>query len=354
MRGMRAALLLSLLLVPALAAARPGGSLPRTPVLPGGPGPRAAPAPAPLDTVTAPVVLPVGGGALRVLAVLPDTVTFGGVAWVVAEADPTGAAADTLQLPGWLEPAPAAGPPPAASAVAAGAYVLPVRVYGIQPFRLEAGGRVSGVVTVLGRGTDGTLTAPVRDPRTLGWNGGVLVAALLVLGALAWLGYRLWRRRRDPGDRPLDRPVAGPAWPRLVLDLEALLADADASGDGRLFLDRLAALARGYAADRFGIAGREMTGAEIAAACRRLGYPAATGRAFARLVDALDARRFAPAPVAMAWCRDRAADLLAAVAAVRIVPDPAAPDTRTADLAAAEAAWRRLTATSPGSGGEAA
>lgn len=323
------------------------------PILPGLPGRGAAaapPAPVPPDTVTAPVVLLGPGGSARSLAVVPDTVTFGGVAWLVAESG--GTAADSLGLPDWLEPAADAGSPPSAAAAAPGRLAVPVRVYRVDPFRVREGGAVSGVVTVRSRGTDGSQTAPVRAPRLRGWR--VLLIAALVLAALALLllARMVWRRRRGPRPHPADRPVPGAAWPRTATALAGLLDELDARGDARVFLDRLATLTRAYAADRFGIAGREMTGREIVAACRRLGHGPEAGRPFARLLEALDERRYAPGPVPGGWCRDRASELLAAVAAVRIAPGPTAMPA--AELRAGESAWARLVGDLGRGGGAAA
>lgn len=312
--------------------------------------PQVAPPPAaPVDTVTAAVELLSGNPTLGALEVRPDSVAFGGVVWIVAEAPAGAALADSLVLPDWLATEPLAGSAPGDLA---GRLVFPVRVYRIDPFRLASGGRTSGVVTVSSRGTDGSQTAPVRAPRPLGWNALVVAAVLLLLLAVLLLGRRLWHRRRKPRPRPGDRPVPGAAWPALALDLEGLLADLQRTGDGRAFLDGLAATTRTYAALRFGIAGREMTGREIGAACLRLGYAAEIGRAFARLVDELDARRFDPEPVGEGWCRERACALLTAVAPVRIAAGP--PGLAAGELAVAAAAWERLQAELGQGGGRAA
>ncbi len=303
----------------------------------------APPATAPVDTVTATVQLLANGAALGALAVRPDSVAFGGIVWIVAQAPDGSALADSLGLPDWLAPAPQAGPAPDELA---GRLAVPVRVYRLDPFRLAAGGRTSGVVTVRSRGTDGSLTAPVRAPRPLGWNVLVVVALAAALAVVLLLGLSLSRRRRGQRARPGDRPVPGIGWPALALTLERLLAELQRAGDGRAFLDGLAAASRTYAATRFGIAGREMTGHEIAAACLRLGHDPQIGRAFARLLDDLDARRFDPEPVGEGWCRGQASALLAAVGSVRItagLPDPAAA-----------AAWDRLQADLGRGGGRAA
>ncbi|HPF70742.1 MAG TPA: hypothetical protein PLQ13_08745 [Candidatus Krumholzibacteria bacterium] len=316
-------------------------TVPQMPVLPGAPA--AAPAPVVPDTVTAPVVLLAGGTPPRQLAVEPDSVRFGGQVWVIAAAQGA-AAADSLGLPAWLEPVPAerAGRPPRSGD---GVVAVPVRVYRVDPFRLQAGDATSNLVTVRGRTPDGAQTAPVRDPRRPGWNALVIAAILAALALAAFLAARL--RLRAP--QPLEhRPVGGAAWPALAHALEPRLAALAAGGDAKSFLDDLAALARGYAAERFGFAAREMTGDEIAAACRRLGYAPATGRAFGRLITELDVRRYDPAAWGEAWCRDRVADLLGAVDAVRLPVDDVAV------AAEAAACWDRLVRVAGGRGGEAA
>ena len=302
----------------------------------------APPATVPVDTVTVPVDLLADGAAPQTLDVHPDTVAFGGIVWIVVQAPAGTTLADSLGLPDWLAPAPRAGTAPGELA---GRLAVPVRVYRVDPFRLAAGGRTSGVVTVRSRGTDGGQTAPVRAPRPLGWNALVAVALVAALVAALLLGRWLWRRRRGPQARPGDRPVPGIGWPTLALTLDSLLAGLQHAGDGRAFLDGLAGATRTYAATRFGIAGREMTGPEIAAACLRLGHDPRIGRAFARLVDDLDARRFDPEPVGEGWCREQAAALLAAVGSVRITAGPPDP--------AAAAAWDRLQADLGQGGGRA-
>ena len=331
MRGAR----VLLTLVPALALALAAAAAAQVQLAPA--------APAPSDTVTVAVDLLADGGTLEALEVRPDSVAFGGIVWIVARVPAGTTLADSLGLPDWLAPAPQAGNAPGELA---GRLAVPVRVYGVDPFRLAAAGRTSGVVTVRSRGTDGGQTAPVRSPRPLGWNALVAVALVAALVAALLLGRWFWRRRRGPRARPGDRPVPGIGWPALALTLEDLLAELQRTGDSRAFLDGLAAASRTYAATRFGIAGREMTGHEIAAACLRLGHDPQIGRAFARLVDDLDGRRFDPEPVGEGWCRGQASALLAAVGSVRITAGPPDP--------AAAAAWDRLQADLGRGGGRAA
>jgi len=320
-----------------------GADLPQPPVMPG--DPQTASPPAPLEPISAQIEVFAAETELRGLTVSPDSVSFGGLVWIVAEPAGAGSArADSLVLPVWLEPAPqerqlAELDPPA------GALVVPVRVYGIAPFTLTSGGAESALVTVSGGGTDGSLTAPVRQPRRPGWNALTLAALLLSAVVLAILVWWLWNRRKEPRAGPVDRVVAPAAWPEAAIGLEHLLSDLRATGDSRAFLDGLAALARAYAAGRFGIAGREMTGREIAAACDRLGYAREVGRGFSAVITAADNRRFDPSPVSESWCLDRTADLVASIDAVRIAE--AGPS-----VAAAGSAWDELGRRLVTSGGE--
>ncbi len=310
------------------APAQPGASsLPQPPVLPG------APAPVVPDTVEAAVVL-VTGGTVTAMAIEPASVGFGGQAAITVTGSGL-AAADSLVLPPWLELVEVA-------AAETDGLTAVVRVYGVDAFRLRQGDVLSGVVSVDGRGTDGSVTAPVRDPRRPGWN---IWTILLILAAVSALVVLLSRIRRRPRELPMDRPVAGAAWPAFALGLDAARDRLARDGDTRAYVDALATAARGYAADRFRIAGREMTGAEIAEACRRLGYPGTVCRAFGRLVDELDSGRYDRGALTMDYCRERTAALLAAIEPVRLPAEPGA------ESEAAEAAWRRLTeAFGPGRG----
>lgn len=330
MRARRAGLLAALaaMALGQAASAQPGASpFPQPPVLPG------APAPAVPDTVDAQVRLAVGA-APRAIEAQPPSVDFGGEVTITILGEGL-AAADSLVLPPWLELVGVDGPE-------AGALAVTARVYGVDAFRVRQGDAVSNVVSVVGLGTDGSLTAPVRDPRRPGWNIGTILLLLAAAGVLAVLLSRIRRRRRTA---PADLPVAGAAWPALALDLETAWDRLAREGDTRAFLDALAAVARAYAADRFRIAGREMTGAEVVEACRRLGYPADVGRSFGRLIDELDGRRYDRGALTTGYCREQAAILLSAVEQVRLPLDPAA------DAAQAQEAWRRLTEAMAAGGG---
>jgi len=291
------------------------------------------------------------GTAPRVVAVIPDTVAFGGVVAIVLEDDggTEGQAPAALQVEApWLEPAPDAIVPELANLPAprGARTVAPYRVYRVGPWR-PAGddGRLGPVVQTIGRLTDSTALAPVRDPRAVAgvprWL--VILGGALALVALA--GWLLRRRRRRRAGWAADLPLVPPAWIAAALALRDLDQAASGPVEGRRYLDQLAGIVRRYLLGRLLLPAEEMTAAELAEADRRGGWPPAQLRGFTRVVAACDEARYAPPAVSALQCRDRLAEVLDLIEAVRIMPvwSPVPAPL----LADAEAAWRDLRARHP-------
>ena len=303
--------------------------------------------------------LPAGTGVSPVAVhVLADTVSFGGVlavAWdLPAGSDAAGFKAPVskgeqfVSLPstkGADGPGGAgAGLPPAAGPRVVARY----RVYAPDFVQLSWKGVRSGTVAVKGRVTDPSRAAAIRAPRPLAWFTWTLAAVLLaaiVVAAGAWWLWRRLHRRAEPADWPLPEP----AWMAAALDCRDLLAlRLVEKGESRAFLDGLAGVARRLAAGHFGVAGAEMTGVELQAACAERGHDPALPGALARLLDGADLRRYDPAEPSPQWCREQALDLVRQIAAVRVVPrlTPVAPER----LLAAQSAWAELTSQATGGG----
>jgi hypothetical protein len=230
-----------------------------------------------------------------------------------------------------------------APAPAAGAWraVVPVRVYATGPAQVEwRGGPATGVFPVRGRlGATGE-TAEVRDPRGLGWYAGRL--ALLVLALAGAIALWLWLRRRLRRGAPAaDRLLPAPGWMAAAIALWRLdQEDLPARGDGRVFLDRLAAILRAYLAARFYLPACESTAAELAAAIEGCGWPAAPLRDFVALIAAADGDRFAPGRIDSARCRVDLTRALVLISAVRI--EPRYTPVPAALRVDAQAAWSGL------------
>lgn len=207
--------------------------------------------------------------------------------------------------------------------------LVPVRIYRADPFMLTAGKVSSPVIAVRGRTTDLSESAGIRPPRSRGWNLLVIAALAVSLVLFALLVWALWRRRTAPVAIE-DWQPARPGWLAAAVRLQQLLESRDLEqGASREFLNGLAAVARGFVADRYGIAAREMTGPEIVEACRRRGHPLEPVRALARLIDEADRRRYDPEPVAAAWARGRTTELIDWIRKLRI-------ELRQTPVAAAE------------------
>ncbi len=180
----------------------------------------------------------------------------------------------------------------------------------------------------------------VRDPRNLGWYAGRIGLTVLALAA----GVALWlwlRRRLRSGAAAVDRPLPAPGWLAAAIALWRLdEEDLPARGEGRMFLDRLAAILRAYLAARFYLPACESTATELATAIEGSGWPAAPLRDFVALIAAADADRFAPGRIEPARCRADLARAVALISAVRIEPryTPVAAALRVE----AEAAWSGL------------
>ena len=316
--------------------------------------------PAQPDTAVLQLEWPAEFGAPELVTVVPDTVLFGGVAALVLDyrpgvavppvdslivTEPWATLAATSQPGFWsrlMGRGNESGPDLAALEPPAGArVVLPVHVYRTDPFRVAAGTAVSEVAHVHGRTAGLDETAAIRAPRVFGIALLTLVLMAVVLTLLILLFGWLWNRRKRAGSLLEDWEIPPPAWINASGELSALLAEGYLPrGNGRAFLDGLAAVARGFVADRYLIAAREMTGDEIVRACRVVGYRLELPRRFARLIDGADRRRYDPEPLPVAWCRERAVELFAAMAQVRLLPR--FTSVEASRLHRAEQEWARL------------
>ena len=195
----------------------------------------------------------------------------------------------------------------------------------------------SDVIHVRGRAAGTEEVAGVRTPPFPGWPWGRLALLALAGGLLAFLVVWLWDRRRGPVVWP-ERPVATAIWLDTAPGFRDLMTGGTlARGDARAFLDGLAGLVRRYVGGRYGIPALEMTGPEMIAACRRLGYPLEPVRNLAGIVDEADRLRYDPEPPTPAWCREKAVGFFGCVQATRVVPGPTpVPQERVLE---AEKAW---------------
>lgn len=308
---------------------RPMAQHPQTP-----PG---APAPVVPDTVTIAITFADSLPQPRSVRVVQDTLDFGGLLHLVLDFPPDQKDGPDLQPQAegdWLVPeaVPKPGfwsrllgkkpaPPVDLSAVADSdglSVVRSFRVYRRDPLRIRWGQQVSPVLTVRGRTADAAQTATIRRPRALVWHPWQLLLLGLVLLLLASWVFRWWRRRQQPV--ALEHwPVPAPAWLATATGLQELLAENIlARGDSRLFLDRLAFLARDFVARRYRVAARERTGGEIVQACTALGHDPGHPTGFARLIDLADRRRYDPQPPEASFCREQAVQFLGRIARVRL------------------------------------
>lgn len=332
---------LLILLLPALAWGQP--QLPNLSG-PGSAGPMDLPVPAEPDTVSARLVLPEDFPQPVAVTFAPDTVTVGSPAELRLIYGPGQGPADPATL---LESAEFSTDwigrdlQRATRVIAGDTLVVPVRIYQIDPFRVETGELVTPVVLVDLRTSGLQETAAIRGPRRWGWNLLTLAVAALLITALVLLAWWGWTARRVATEQLDHWPVPPPAWLPAALELEVLhderLADR---GEARLHLDRLAGICRRYLAGRYRVGAVEMTAPEIASSCRLLGHtPGPVGR-FTRLLDLIDSSRYNPEALSPAACRQRSREFLLAVAEARIMPrfTPVAPEL---DLAGRKA-WTRL------------
>ncbi len=230
-----------------------------------------------------------------------------------------------------------------ATAPAAGTWraAVPVRVYTTGPAQIVwRDGPGTGVFPVRGRLGATDESAAVRDPRGLGWYAGRVAFVVLALVATAVLA--LWLRRRlRRGATAVDRPLPVPGWLSAAIALWRLdQEDLPARGEGRAFLDRLAAILRAYVAARYHLPACESTATELLAAIEGSGWPETPLRDFVALIAAADADRFAPGRIEPARCRADLGRAVALIAAVRI--EPRYTPVPAALKVEAEAAWQGL------------
>ncbi len=317
-------------------------------------------APEAVDTAAADLYWPEGAPGPRTLLVAPDSLRLGDVLQVAVDVPDTMASwPDSLLVPDqdWLgvagtdqhgiliqEP----GDPPPAGAlwpeVPSGSrrLVRALRVWGLDPFMVRVPGWASPVITVTPRLAAADSLVPVRDPRPLGWRPAGWLA--WALGGLFLLGVLVWRLRalRRPRRVPPDTEPPGYPWLEVICDLQELWDEGlPERGRTREFLDRLAALARRYAAGRYLVEACGMTGPELQAVCVARGHDPGPVRELAAVITAADSARYHPVPPSAAAARRAAGRLLAVMNRVRILPRHRAVDPKLS--LRAEAAWRRMT-----------
>lgn len=279
--------------------------------------------------------------------VLPQSARFGEAVAVVIEGEPgaqlPSASALSVDVD-WLVPDPKAVLPPLGELPPGEGprLVVPWRVYHLGPWRVAWGDAAAGeTLAALGRLEAATTIMPVREPRAVGGLPRGFFWILALVGAAA-AGRMLWRQRRGGGRAvPAGRPLPPPAWLLAAQQLwELERSPAGGRPDCRKFLDRLAAILRGYLQGRFFLPAAEMTAAEVAAAGRAAGWPAPQIGGFCELLADLDGLRYAPAAVTALHCRQHLSRALDLIEDVRILPvwSPVAPPA----LAAATAAWQQL------------
>ncbi len=219
--------------------------------------------------------------------------------------------------------------------------VLPVTVYQINPFQVQAGQAVSPVQLV-GLRTEGMdQTARIRDPRRWGWNYLTILLGALAVAVVVVLALWAWTARQVAAETLAQWAAPTPAWLVAGPEICALLDEGLVQrGDGRRFMDSLAGICRRYLASRFAVGAAEMTGGEIARACRQRGFAPADYSPFIDLLNETDAARYNPSPLLATACLETLRRLVQCMDKVRIVPrfTPVAADA----LLAGEKAWARL------------
>ncbi len=316
----------------------PGAGLPPMPAMP---------VPADPDTVTVRLEFPEDRALPAAVSLARDTLLLGQETLLVLDFDPVALPDEPLSLldglefsQTWLAWDGTATVDPAQP----GRLHLPVRVYQINPFRIEAGTANTGVKLVNLRTEGSQETATIRDPRRWGWNLLTILTVAVVLTLLVLLGWWAWTARKVATEEISDWNVPVPGWIQASVDLQNLLtANLLERGDFRGFLDRLAGICRHYLAVRFGIRAVEMTPPEIRAACLALAQPAALTDSFLDILEGLDSRRYDPQPADPEYCRHTAWRFQTAMETARIMPrfTPVPAE----DLLAAEKAWAHNTTT---------
>lgn len=275
-----------------------------------------------------------------IIHTVQDTVLFGDVFHLILDfPGPSAALPEARLVAGedWLLPVPAENPGLLDRILGRGGDLLPemgdlpaaeqrirlvqsFRVYRTNPFRLQAGSFISPVIQVKGRVAGTDEIAAIRTPRPGGWSPLVVLGLLVFFFLILVLGWFLWDRG-NRGEELRDWDLPPPAWLFTSIELRDLLIEGSLGrGDSRAFLDGLAGIARRFVAGRYGIAAQEMTGREIATACADLGHRSTQPGIFARMIDAVDNRRYNPETSAVGWCRDQAILLYDQMALVRIEP----------------------------------
>lgn len=323
---MRAFRFLFLLMLPSLVGAQ-------VPSLPGG----SAMVPAMPETLRAGIVLPAGWPQCRGIEIPADSASFGQPVDVLLWFDDA-----DLPLPD--QPLECTAPWLQIGALAKGeepeSVVLEARVHALDFFQLQVGDALGPIVPMRQTGIDLQSMAPVRMPRLWATRWWVLLPAALVVGLLIWGGLGLWWRRRRLEALAQWQP-APPAWLEAAPRLRHLLAeDREAAANTHAFCDELAGIARRFLAGRYLVPATEMTGPEVLARLRELGFPHGSVSRLTRLVEELDNHRYDPLPPSTVWCRQQASMFYEAMSEVRIIPryipvDPAV-------LLEAEQAWAWL------------
>jgi hypothetical protein len=304
------------------------------------------PEPAEPDTVTARLVVPAHLPQPVSIAMAPDTLTVGRSARLRLAFPPDAAPVDALawrdstafsaEWIGW-------DPASEARLTAPDTLVVPVRIYQIDPFRIETGALSTPVVLVDLRTSGLQETATIRDPRRWGWNLFTLLTGAAVLTALLLLAYWLWTAHRVAAEKLPDWDVPPPAWLQAAIGLKELVDEELCDrGQPGPHLDRLASLCRRFLAGRYRVSAVEMTGAEIRAACAERGHAPGEVARFTSLLEKIDSSRYDPVPPSGADCRRRSREFMTAVGRVRILPRFTPVDPAVA--LAAERAWSALEA----------